>query len=48
VIITTWPERRDGNSVVLFRESDVVSSGDLFDLTGYSDDRPKTGGSIQA
>ena len=48
VIITHVAGTTDGNSVVLFRKSDVVSSGDLFDLTGYPMIDLKTGGSIQA
>ena len=35
-------------SVVLFRKSDVVSAGDLFDLTGYPMIDTKAGGSISA
>ena len=48
VIITKVPGTTDGNSVVLFRKSDVVSSGDLFDLTGYPMLDLKAGGSISA
>jgi cyclase len=48
VIITHVTGTTDGNSVVLFRKSDVVSSGDLFDLTGYPMIDLKAGGSIQA
>ncbi len=48
IIITHVTGTTDGNSVVLFRKSDVVSSGDLFDLTGYPMIDTKTGGSIQA
>ena len=48
VIITKVPGTTDGNSVVLFRKSDVVSSGDLFDLTGYPMIDVRIGGSINA
>ena len=48
VIITKVPGTTDGNSVVLFRKSDVVSSGDLFDLTSYPMIDLKAGGSISA
>ena len=48
VIITKVPGTTDGNSVVLFRKSDVVSSGDLFDLTAYPMIDSKAGGSISA
>ena len=48
VVITKVAGTTDGNSVVLFRKSDVVSSGDLFDLTGYPMIDPKLGGGINA
>ena len=48
VIITKVPGTTDGNGVVLFRKSDVVSSGDLFDLTGYPMIDVTAGGSINA
>lgn len=48
VVITKVAGTTDGNSVVLFRKSDVVSSGDLFDLTGYPVIDPKMGGGINA
>ncbi len=48
VIITHVTGTTDGNSVVLFRKSDVVSAGDLFDLTGYPMIDTKAGGGIQA
>jgi cyclase len=48
IIITKVPGTTDGNSVVLFRKSDVVSSGDLFDLTGYPMIDLKLGGGISA
>jgi hypothetical protein len=38
----------DGNAVVLFRKSDVVSAGDLFDLTGYPMIDMRAGGGISA
>jgi len=46
VVITHVPGTTDGNSVVLFRKSDVVSVGDLFDLTGYPMLDLKNGGGI--
>jgi cyclase len=48
VVITHMTGNTDGNSVVLFRKSDVLSTGDLFDLTGYPIIDLKAGGSIQA
>ena len=48
VIITHVTGTTDGNSTVLFRKSDVVSAGDLFDLTGYPMIDTRAGGSIQA
>ena len=48
VIITKVAGTTDGNSVVLFRKSDVVSSGDLFDLTGYPMIDTKAGGGLNA
>ena len=48
VIITKVAGTTDGNSVVLFRKSDVVSSGDLIDLTGYPMIDTKAGGGISA
>jgi len=48
VVITKVAGTTDGNAVVLFRKSDVVSSGDLFDLTGYPMIDTKAGGSIGA
>ena len=47
VVITHLQANTDGNSIVLFRKSDVVSTGDLFDLTGYPVIDLKAGGSIQ-
>jgi glyoxylase-like metal-dependent hydrolase (beta-lactamase superfamily II) len=48
VVITHVPASTDGNSIVLFRESDVVSAGDLLDLTGYPVIDIAAGGSIHA
>jgi cyclase len=48
VVIMHLPANTDGNSIVLFRKSDVVSTGDLFDLTEYPIIDLKAGGSIQA
>jgi glyoxylase-like metal-dependent hydrolase (beta-lactamase superfamily II) len=42
------PSNTDGNSIVLFRKSDVVSTGDLLDLTRYPMIDIKAGGSLQA
>lgn len=41
------PATTDGDSIVLFRRSDVVSTGDLFDPTRYPYIDLKTGGSLQ-
>ena len=41
------PATTDGDSIVLFRRSDVVSTGDLFDPTRYPFIDTKTGGSLQ-
>ncbi len=41
------PATTDGNSIVLFRRSDVVSAGDIFDPTEYPIIDLKSGGSIQ-
>lgn len=48
VVITHRPSNTDGNSIVLFRKSDVVSAGDLLDLTGYPRIDLAAGGSIHA
>ena len=48
VVITRRPGTSDSNSVVLFRKSDVVSAGDLLDLTRFPLIDPDSGGSIQA
>jgi len=42
------PGNTDGNSIVLFRVSDVISTGDLFDPTKYPIIDLKKGGSLQA
>lgn len=42
------PGNTDGNSIVFFRRSDVISTGDLMDLTGYPRIDLAAGGSIQA
>jgi len=46
VVITHTPSNTDGNSIVLFRRSDVVSVGDLIDLTGYPMIDLAAGGSV--
>ena len=48
VLIMHFPSVTDGNSIVHFRTSDVVSVGDLLDLTGYPVIDVQAGGSIQA
>ena len=48
VQIMRQPSNTDGNSIVLFRKSDVISTGDLFDLSEYPMIDLKAGGSIQA
>jgi glyoxylase-like metal-dependent hydrolase (beta-lactamase superfamily II) len=48
VVITHLTANTDGNSVVLFRRSDVVSAGDLLDLTQYPRIDVEAGGSLQA
>jgi cyclase len=47
VLIFHQPATTDGNSFVLFRRSDVISAGDLFDPTEYPIIDLKSGGSIQ-
>jgi glyoxylase-like metal-dependent hydrolase (beta-lactamase superfamily II) len=42
------PGNTDGNSIVMFRRSDVISTGDLVDLTSYPVIDVAKGGSIQA
>jgi glyoxylase-like metal-dependent hydrolase (beta-lactamase superfamily II) len=41
------PATTDGDSIVLFRRSDVISTGDMFDPTGYPIIDVKSGGSLQ-
>jgi cyclase len=48
VVIMHEPSNTDGNSVVFFRKSDVLSVGDLIDLTRYPLIDLKNGGSLQA
>jgi cyclase len=48
VQIMRQPSNTDGNSIVLFRKSDVIVTGDLFDLSEYPMIDLKAGGSIQA
>jgi cyclase len=48
VLIMHFPSNTDGNSIVHFRTSDVVSVGDLLDLTGYPMIDVKAGGTIQS
>jgi cyclase len=48
VMIIHMPANTDGNSVVFFRKSDVVSTGDLLDLTQFPMIDLKAGGSIQS
>jgi glyoxylase-like metal-dependent hydrolase (beta-lactamase superfamily II) len=47
VVIMHQPSNTDGNSIVLFRKSDVISAGDLLDLAGYPLIDVSAGGSIQ-
>ena len=47
VLIMHNPSTTDGNSIVHFRLSDVISVGDLVDLTGYPRIDVKAGGSIE-
>jgi cyclase len=42
------PGNTNGNSIVMFRRSDVISTGDLVDLTSYPVIDIERGGSIQA
>jgi len=48
VLIMHFPSNTDGNSIVHFRTADVVSVGDLLDLTAYPVIDLKAGGSMQA
>jgi glyoxylase-like metal-dependent hydrolase (beta-lactamase superfamily II) len=41
------PATTDGDSIVLFRRADVISTGDIFDPTGYPIIDVKNGGSLQ-
>ena len=41
------PATTDGDSIVLFRRADVISTGDLFDPTSYPVIDLKSGGSLQ-
>jgi cyclase len=47
VVIMHVPGNTDGNSIVHFRGEDVISVGDLVDLTAYPVIDVKAGGSIQ-
>ena len=47
VVITHFVGNDDGNSVVLFRKSEVVSVGDLLDLTMYPRMDVENGGGLQ-
>ena len=47
VLIMHVPGTTDGNSIVHFRTADVISVGDLVDLTAYPVIDVKAGGSIQ-
>lgn len=42
------PATTDGDSIVLFRRADVISTGDIFDPTSYPFIDLKNGGSLQA
>ncbi|MBI4485536.1 MAG: MBL fold metallo-hydrolase [Acidobacteria bacterium] len=46
VVIMHRPSNTDGNSIVFFRKSDVVSVGDLMDLTNYPVIDVAAGGSV--
>ncbi len=48
VVITNLPGNTDGTSVVHFRKSDVISAGELLDLTRFPRIDVKAGGSIDA
>lgn len=47
VVVIHMPSNTDASSVVFFRKSDVISAGDLLDLTRYPLIDLKAGGSIQ-
>jgi glyoxylase-like metal-dependent hydrolase (beta-lactamase superfamily II) len=48
VVMMNFPGNTDGNTIVFFRKSDVISTGDLIDLTRYPLIDLNAGGSIQA
>jgi glyoxylase-like metal-dependent hydrolase (beta-lactamase superfamily II) len=48
VVIKHQVANTDGNSFVLFRKSDVVSTGGILDMTGYPVIDLEAGGSLQA
>lgn len=48
VLIMHQPSATDGNSIVHFRTPDVISVGDLIDLTSYPFIDIEAGGSVQA
>ena len=48
VVMMNYPGNTDGNTVVHFRKSDVISTGDLLDLTRYPLIDLKARGSLQA
>jgi len=48
IMIMHQPATTDGNSLVLFRKSDVLSTGNVFDLSGYPLIDLNAGGSIQS
>jgi cyclase len=48
VMITHVPGNTDGNSIVHFRTADVISLGDLVDLTSFPYIDIKAGGSVQS
>ena len=47
VVIMHQTANSDGNSIVLFRKSDVLSAGDILDLTGYPVIDLSAGGTVQ-
>ena len=48
VVMMNYPGTTDGNTIVFFRKSDVISVGDLIDLTRYPLIDLKAAGSIQS
>jgi glyoxylase-like metal-dependent hydrolase (beta-lactamase superfamily II) len=48
VVITHMPGSTDGDSIVHFRKSDVISVGELLDLTRYPMIDVQAGGNVQA